>query len=87
MIQVHRCMKHHFPRIVVGPSVADPSISSTSTRRSLAVSNPSTSFSLPDLDSFSHSILILFNMSVTSVPSFDELPVDKKGPFLNAWGL
>ncbi|KAI4834482.1 hypothetical protein E4T45_10038 [Aureobasidium sp. EXF-8846] len=26
-------------------------------------------------------------MTVTSVPLFDELPVDKKGPFLNAWGL
>jgi hypothetical protein len=33
----------------------------------------------------------MFNMSVNSVlnstPSFDHLPVDKKGPFLNAWGL
>ncbi|KAI5201890.1 hypothetical protein E4T39_04994 [Aureobasidium subglaciale] len=26
-------------------------------------------------------------MSAKSIPSFDELPVDKTGPFLNAWGL
>ncbi|KAI5242772.1 hypothetical protein E4T42_07583 [Aureobasidium subglaciale] len=26
-------------------------------------------------------------MPATSIPSFDELPVDKTGPFLNAWGL
>lgn len=30
---------------------------------------------------------ILFKMSFKPLPTFDELPMDKKGPFLNAWGL
>lgn len=27
------------------------------------------------------------NMSAKPIPAFDALPVDKDGPFLNAWGL
>ena len=72
-----------FPRIVVGPSVADPSISSTG--RSPGVSSISRFSRLSGVKTiFSQSI---YKMSVDSIPSFDELPVDKQGPFLNAWGL
>ena len=43
-----------------------------------------------DSTSLSYTIFLLgivFDMSGKSVPTFDKLPVDKDGPFLNAWGL